>query len=190
MKPKEDYYKILQVDPSAEPEVITAAYRRLAFKYHPDTNKSPDAEARMRRINEAYEVLSNPVQRAAFDRARQGFGVGADYSRPANGNTPAPDAKEYDLREAELERNRAVRAAEDAYRQAIRNADIERDRALREAEMEYNRARRNIEEAWKRARRDADIERDRMLKEAEEKFSRARRASQAPVRRTWTSSEV
>ncbi|MCS7061004.1 MAG: DnaJ domain-containing protein [Anaerolineae bacterium] len=190
MKPKEDYYKVLQVDPSAEPEVITAAYRRLAFKYHPDTNKSPEAEARMRQINEAYEVLSNPVRRAAFDRARQGLGFSAEYNRPANGNASTVDPKEYDLREAELERNRAVRAAEDAYRQAIRNADIERDRALREAETEYNRAKRNIEEAWKRARRDADIERDRLLKEAEEKFARAKRAAQAPVRRTWSPSEL
>lgn len=190
MKPREDYYKVLQVDPSAEPEVITAAYRRLAFKYHPDTNKSPDAEARMRRINEAYEVLSNPVRRAEFDRARRGFDVGADYSRPANGNAASPGSKEYDLREAELERNRAIRAAEDAYRQAIRNADTERDRSLREAELEYNRAKRSIEEAWKRARRDADIERDRLIKEAEEKFGRAKRASQAPVRRAWTASEL
>ena len=188
MKPKDDYYKVLQVDPSAEPEVITAAYRRLAFKYHPDTNKAPDAEGRMRRINEAYEILSNPVQRATYDRARQGFG--ADFSRPANGNTPSVDPKEYDLREAELERNRAIRAAEDGYRQAIRNADIDRDRSLREADTEYNRAKRNIEESWKRAKRDADIERDRQIKEAEDKFGRAKRTSQAPVRRTWTPSEL
>ena len=64
-KQHEDYYKILQVDPSAEdPEVITAAYRRLAVKYHPDTNPSPDALPRMQRINEAYAILSDAMQRA------------------------------------------------------------------------------------------------------------------------------
>lgn len=65
----ENYYKLLQIDPSAEPEVITAAYRRLAMKYHPDTSgDGAEAKARMQAINEAYAVLSDPVQRAAYDR--------------------------------------------------------------------------------------------------------------------------
>lgn len=62
-----DYYKILQVDPSAEPEVIASVYKRLAQKYHPDKNKSPSATRRMQEINEAYEVLSDPVKRAQYD---------------------------------------------------------------------------------------------------------------------------
>ena len=46
--PEKNYYKILQIDPSAEPEVVQAAYRRLAQKYHPDANAifrryTPDA---------------------------------------------------------------------------------------------------------------------------------------------------
>ncbi|TEU11887.1 MAG: hypothetical protein E3J21_22510 [Anaerolineales bacterium] len=65
-----DYYKILQIDPKAEPEVIEAAYRRLARKYHPDVNKSPDAVQRMQQINVAYEVLRDPAKRAEYDRAR------------------------------------------------------------------------------------------------------------------------
>lgn len=65
-----DYYRLLQVDPDAEHEVIAAAYRRLATKYHPDINPSPDAEVRMRDINAAYEILRDPEQRAAYDRAR------------------------------------------------------------------------------------------------------------------------
>ena len=65
-----DYYKILQIDPGAEPEVIEAAYRRLARKYHPDVNKSPDAVQRMQQINVAYEVLRDPAKRAEYDRAR------------------------------------------------------------------------------------------------------------------------
>jgi len=62
-----DLYEALQVHPSAEPEVIEAAYRRLARKYHPDVNRSPDAAARMALINSAYSVLANPQRRAAYD---------------------------------------------------------------------------------------------------------------------------
>jgi len=64
-----NYYEILQVSPNAEPSVITAAYRRLAQAYHPDTAKDPKASARMADINEAYEVLSNPVRRSEYDHA-------------------------------------------------------------------------------------------------------------------------
>ncbi len=67
---QQDCYKILQVDPKAEPEVIEGAYRRLARKYHPDVNKHPDAAQRMKEINLAYEVLSDPQKRAAYDRSR------------------------------------------------------------------------------------------------------------------------
>jgi curved DNA-binding protein CbpA len=63
-----DYYAILQVDPEAEPEVIEAAYRRLARKYHPDVNPAPDASQRMVELNAAYAVLGDPEKRAAYDR--------------------------------------------------------------------------------------------------------------------------
>ena len=62
-----NYYKILQVDPSAEDEVIAAAFKRLALKYHPDTNKAADATARMQEINTAYTILSDPKKRASYD---------------------------------------------------------------------------------------------------------------------------
>lgn len=65
-----DYYKILQVDATAEPEVIEGAYRRLVKKYHPDVYKAPDADRRMQSINEAYEVLSDSAKRAQYDRRR------------------------------------------------------------------------------------------------------------------------
>jgi hypothetical protein len=61
-----DYYKILQVHTSAEPEVIKAAYDRLARKYHPDVNRGPTATTRMQDINEAFEVLSNPEKRQRY----------------------------------------------------------------------------------------------------------------------------
>jgi len=65
-----DPYKILQVDPEAEDEVIEAAYKRLARKYHPDVAAGPDAQERMVQINQAWEMLQDPVRRAAVDRER------------------------------------------------------------------------------------------------------------------------
>jgi curved DNA-binding protein CbpA len=65
-----DPYKTLQVDPEADDEVIQAAYRRLARKYHPDLVSEPDSAARMAAINAAWAVLRDPSSRAALDRAR------------------------------------------------------------------------------------------------------------------------
>ena len=69
-QPALDPYKTLQVDPEAEDEVIAAAYRRLARKYHPDLAASPDAVARMAAINAAWGMVGDPRRRAAFDRER------------------------------------------------------------------------------------------------------------------------
>ena len=65
-----DPYKVLQVDPEAEEEVIAAAYRRLARKYHPDTATGAESGGRMEAINAAWEVLGDPKRRAAHDRQR------------------------------------------------------------------------------------------------------------------------
>ena len=74
-----DPYKILQVDPEAEDEVIQAAYRRLARKYHPDLAETADAAARMAAINAAWEILGKPATRSAYDRER-----GAETVRPSS----------------------------------------------------------------------------------------------------------
>jgi len=64
-----DYYEVLQVSPNAEFEVIQAAYRRLSMKYHPDRNyASSECNQKMRSLNAAYGVLSNPARRAEYDR--------------------------------------------------------------------------------------------------------------------------
>jgi curved DNA-binding protein CbpA len=90
-----DPYKVLQVDPEAEDEVIVAAYRRLARKYHPDVGGGPDAAARMTALNAAWELIGDPARRAAFDRERalehalgqRAAGVG-DASAPSPGSRP------------------------------------------------------------------------------------------------------
>lgn len=60
-------YQVLQVDPMAEQEVVDAAFKRLALKYHPDTSKAPDASERMREIIEAHGVLTDPKKRERYD---------------------------------------------------------------------------------------------------------------------------
>lgn len=65
-----DPYKTLQVDPEADPEVIQAAYRRLARKYHPDVMSGPEAAKRMVAINRAWALLEDPEARTAYDRER------------------------------------------------------------------------------------------------------------------------
>jgi molecular chaperone DnaJ len=77
---KRDYYEVLGLSRSATDEEIKKAFRRLAKQYHPDANKEQGAEARFIEINEAYEVLSDPQKRAAYDRyghAGVGNGMGA-----------------------------------------------------------------------------------------------------------------
>lgn len=86
-----DPYKVLQVDPEAEDEVIQAAYRRLAQKYHPDVATGPDADARMSAINAAWEVLGDPGRRAAFDLARRLAARNAERAA-ADARRPHPEA--------------------------------------------------------------------------------------------------
>jgi len=69
--PATDYYRLLGVAPTASPEEIQAAYRRLAKAYHPDLNAgSTAAAARMARVNAAKSVLLQPAVRAAYDQQR------------------------------------------------------------------------------------------------------------------------
>ena len=98
-----DPYKVLQVDPEAEDEVISAAYRRLARKYHPDVATSEDSAGRMLAINAAWAMIGDPVRRAAYDRERAtwnspatadgstGSGSGRPSAHaPATGRAPDP----------------------------------------------------------------------------------------------------
>lgn len=65
---KRDFYEVLGVNKSASKEEIKSAYRKKAMEWHPDRNKSTDAEDKFKEINEAYEVLSNDQKRGAYDQ--------------------------------------------------------------------------------------------------------------------------
>ena len=68
MPTKRDYYEVLGIDRNATGEEIKRAFRKLAFKYHPDHNRDGDAGEKFKEVNEAYEVLSDNDKRAAYDR--------------------------------------------------------------------------------------------------------------------------
>ncbi|STQ85917.1 molecular chaperone DnaJ [Helicobacter muridarum] len=81
-----DYYEILEVSRDADHETIKKSFRKLALKYHPDRNpNNTEAEENFKKINEAYEVLSNNERRAIYDKygkeglQSQGFSNGAGF---------------------------------------------------------------------------------------------------------------
>lgn len=85
-----DFYAILGVSAQSEDVVITAAYKALMMKYHPDRNRGDAAaEARAKRINEAYDVLRDPGRRAAYDASRRGH-AGAWGASPPPPPPPSP----------------------------------------------------------------------------------------------------
>ena len=72
MPTKRDYYEALGIERNATDEEIKKAFRKLAFKYHPDRNRDDGAETKFKEINEAYEVLSDLDKRSAYDRFGHG----------------------------------------------------------------------------------------------------------------------
>ena len=85
MAAKRDYYEVLGVAKNADEKTIKKAYRKMAKKYHPDTNAgNPDAEKKFKEVTEAYSVLSDPEKKkmydqfghAAFEGGQGGFGAG------------------------------------------------------------------------------------------------------------------
>lgn len=132
----DDYYSVLGVPRDATPAQIKQAFRKLARRYHPDVSKAPDAAARMKAVNEAYSVLSDAEQRAAYD---------AGGRRATGGGTaePPPDPR----------RRRFEDSAFDAFFSDLFARHAETPSADLHATIELD-----LEDAWRGGRRELVLE--------------------------------
>ena len=95
MDPFTDYYAVLGVNTQASPSVIKAAFKKLALQYHPDVYKGEDAEERMRILLLAYQTLSDPETRRAYDARRsEHFLDGSGHRVRVATETPAAPRRE------------------------------------------------------------------------------------------------
>lgn len=120
---KRDYYEVLGVSRNAATEGIKKAFRKLAMRYHPDRNKEDGAEARFKEIGEAYEVLSDPDKRAAYDRYGHAGLQGMDFGQPFEGFDFGGFGDIFDA----FFGGTTARRAREAQRGADRRVDIEID---------------------------------------------------------------
>jgi curved DNA-binding protein CbpA len=98
-----DLYKVLNVDPGADAEVVRAAYRALARRDHPDLSADPAASSKMVELNAAFEVLGDAEHRAVYDQSRMALAVTTDtppgrpVAPPAEGQAAGPTANRQPL---------------------------------------------------------------------------------------------
>lgn len=87
MANKRDYYEILGVSKNASADELKKAYRSMARKHHPDVDKAPGAEEKFKEINEAYQVLSDPQKKSAYDQfGHSAFEPGGGFGGAQGGN--------------------------------------------------------------------------------------------------------
>ena len=83
---KRDYYEVLGISKDAGEEEIKKAFRKKALEYHPDKNKSADAEEKFKEINEAYQILHDTEKRSRYDQfGHAGLGAQAGFTRDFEG---------------------------------------------------------------------------------------------------------
>ena len=117
---QKDYYEILGIRNDADSKQVRDAYRKLALLYHPDRNRNhPDAAERMKEINEAYAVISDPQKRKEYDLLKTTYGASA-YGRFRQTHTEQDIFKDSDIRQVfeELSRAFGFRGFEDVFREA------------------------------------------------------------------------
>ena len=116
----DDYYAILGVPQDASTRQIKAAYRRLAFQHHPDRNRdTPGAAETMKRINEAYAVLSSPAKRREYDGLRRQFGSAAHSRfRSAHSQQDIYSGSDINAVFEEMARAFGFRSFEDIFRES------------------------------------------------------------------------
>ena len=88
---EKDYYQILGISKTASDIEIKKAYRKLALQYHPDRNKSKDAEGKFKEVTKAYEILSDPQKKQTYDQfGHAAFEQGAGQQGPFGGAQGGP----------------------------------------------------------------------------------------------------
>lgn len=115
-----DYYHTLGLEKGASPDDVRAAYRRLAFQYHPDRNKDdPSATRKMKEINEAYAVLSDRAKRREYDTLTERYGM-AGYERYRQSHSEGDIYRGSDIDEVfeEFARQFGFRNSGEIFRQA------------------------------------------------------------------------
>ncbi|MBN2569115.1 MAG: J domain-containing protein [Deltaproteobacteria bacterium] len=118
-----DYYEILGIDKSADIHRIKDCYRKLALKYHPDRNNgSKEAAEKMKTINEAYAVLSNPRKRQEYDAMKDRYGSSA-YSHFRHNYSEQDIFSGSDINRIfeELSRSFGLRGFDEIFKEAYRN---------------------------------------------------------------------
>ncbi len=98
-----NYYKTLNIKLSSSQDEIKQAFRKLAIFWHPDKNSNPIAIEKMQEINEAYEILSNPVKRETYDKIyRELFYESSEITISKTANFEKQSEKEYKEREQKV----------------------------------------------------------------------------------------